>query len=245
VSNISTVSGGSIIGAYYAEGGAPEEFVRAVGSGDFNLLRETVKVQNLLRLLPGFGLIDRTGVQSELLDRLLLHGQRASKDSGPDQPRLVLGATDLQSGQIVGLSSEGVLLRDLPALCDKQDCTESFPAVLESAPLFIPRSEGGFPGERTRLSDLVATSGAFPIAFPPTRIEVTHQVTDLSASIDPTGQRRQITVTRRFVLSDGGLSDNSGIRLLLDAGQLGRQMAANSYKMQRRWAALTLCVSWT
>jgi predicted acylesterase/phospholipase RssA len=220
VRNLVTVSGGSIFGSFYAAGGEPKAFADAVGTRSFNLLREMLHAENLVRLLPGLELLDRTDIQANMVDRILPHGLRADVMIRPEQPRLIMGATDMKSGLIVGLSGEGILMRDLPSICDKQDCVEAFSAVMESSPWFTPRAEGKFPEDDRTMADLVATSGAFPIAFPPRRIVVRQRVPDLN------DRSSLITVDRPLVLSDGGLSDNFGVRLLLDARYLARDNAA-------------------
>ena len=50
VTNLSTVSGGSIIGAYVAAGGSPTAFAYAVRSDRFRFARDLTDVQNVLRL---------------------------------------------------------------------------------------------------------------------------------------------------------------------------------------------------
>ena len=79
--SVGAVSGGSIIGAFYVEGGNPQDFLKAVQEGRFNLKRELLATQNLLRLpfpgqVPGTALrllpwysFNRTDVQARLLDR--------------------------------------------------------------------------------------------------------------------------------------------------------------------------------
>ena len=205
VTNLSAVSGGSIIGAYYAGGGDPEDLVRALGGRVFLLERELAGAQNVLFMLPWLSWIDRTDVQANLVDRRLLRGWLVKEMNAPGHPRMILGATDLQGGLLVGMMGDGVLLHALPSPYDKQEFQDDQFGVLWAPPRFIPHSQGAFPRETDRVADLVATSGAFPFAFPPRR----HRINVVPWGVAPSFKdksRRSLSL----VLSDGGLTDNYG-----------------------------------
>jgi Patatin-like phospholipase len=172
VDNLSTVSGGSIIGAYYAVGGEPKAFAEAVAEGRFDLKRELMLIHNALRLplpmrLPGVGVallpfcsFDRLDVQSALLERRLFdHAKLGAGLSGNEpqlgQPELMIAVTDLTYGFQIGLLPDGIL-----KLGDGVGSWEVYRgAAFESS-------------RRLTLAERVAISGAFPLAFPPTPLEI-------------------------------------------------------------------------
>jgi predicted acylesterase/phospholipase RssA len=192
VTNLSTVSGGSIIGAFYALGGEPRVFRDALEEGAFNLRRQLALAQNLLRLpLPGF---DRRTVQADLLRRRLALHDRERRGSTCDAcPRLVIGATDLNFGMQVGFLDQGLLLAN-EAFAWSQHHPEA--TGLESLDL------------ATRVS----ISGAFPGAFPPARVEVGVRRQAMNFP-----EPAAMEVRRSLVLADGGIADNSGLLLLRSA----------------------------
>jgi predicted acylesterase/phospholipase RssA len=124
---ISAVSGGAIIGSYYAAGGPPEKFLVAVQSRSFNLARELTHFQNTLRLailghIPVLGVkvlpgpeFSRVDVQAGLIDHVLLGGKRFADIEGDGAPKLMFGVTDLMSGRLVGLLKGGVISRYMAA----------------------------------------------------------------------------------------------------------------------------------
>jgi hypothetical protein len=63
--HLSSVSGGSIIAAYYTLGGSPRDFLKGVSDGRFGLLREATHIQNVVRFSH------RTGIQARLLKNVL------------------------------------------------------------------------------------------------------------------------------------------------------------------------------
>jgi hypothetical protein len=129
---VSAVSGGAIIGAYYALANPLQEFQHLVSGGYFNLKRELVKFPNPLRLLlprtmlrhvfllPGGKALETEGIsipfmstrldrQAAVLDRAFLHGSRM-KDLKTTAPLLLIGTTDLLSGQAVGMTPYGSII---------------------------------------------------------------------------------------------------------------------------------------
>lgn len=152
VTNVSTVSGGSIIGAFYALGGETLDFRDALEEGSFNLRRQLALAQNLLRLpFPGF---DRGMAQADLLRRRLALGdEKRIRSTCGDCPRLIIGATDLNFGMQVGFLDQGLLL------------------AYEVAPWSQHHADvEGL--ERLDLATRVSISGAFPGAFPGRRVEI-------------------------------------------------------------------------
>jgi len=207
VTNISAVSGGSITAAYYAVGGVPRGVLNALIFRQFNTPRDFFDIQNAARLLlsapvPGthvrllpdysFG---RTDVQAKALDRVLLNSLRF-KDLPASAPNLMVCVTDLNSGSALGLTSGWRITRFLL----RPPGEELFPNV-RSLYAHQPRvaqssSFAALDSRETRLSKAVAASGAFPLAFEPVPLR---------------------TQAGNFLMTDGGVSDNSGMTLLLEA----------------------------
>lgn len=128
VTNISTVSGGSIIGAFYTTGGTPKQMLEAVRDGRFRFARSLTDAQNLLRLgfpfqVPGFEVklfkwyeFSRSNMQANLLDSVLLGGEtfaalNKAKAENPDAPELMVCSTDLHTGALLGFHRGGILRR--------------------------------------------------------------------------------------------------------------------------------------
>ncbi len=195
-SNLSTVSGGSIIGSYYSLGGDPAAFADAVSSGHFDLKRHLLSIHNALRLpfparVPGtdtellpFYRFDRLDVQTRFLRRNLLP-QRSPRGS---EPHLMIATTDLTYGFQIGLLPDGILALGGPADVD------------------VYRGDAFRARRPLDLSERVALSGAFPGAFParPWEVEV--------RPLRGTGKG-----SRELVLVDGGVRDNLGLELLRTA----------------------------
>jgi predicted acylesterase/phospholipase RssA len=225
---ISTVSGGSIIGSYYCAGGSPEQFRDVLSAHRFNLFRELTDFDNVvrvmtpfkipatkIRLLP-FGAVDRTDVQAELLDRVLLKSLDFSQLDQVNGPRLIIGATDLYNGASVGISAEGVFIKRLVRPGEKDQFVNIKTEVSSSSPSFHDLSQPMFYDihtkfadelwpqrlAETRVSTIVAASGAFPLAFN-------------SKSWQPLS-------TLNLLLTDGGVTDNSGVNLILNADETKR-----------------------
>lgn len=208
VTSLSTVSGGSIVGSYYAAGGAPESFRDALVDGRLNLKRDLADVHNALRLPFPFKLpylqtelfpwyrFGRVDVQADLVDRVLLDGTTLGDLGDRSYPRLQICTTDLRSGAAVGLAADGVALRS-PArpAPDRAGGTLPYRVTRDFRPSVDPT---------TRVAELVAASGAFPGAF--SAVEMT---------LPATGNEPP----RPVLLADGGIVDNWGVGLLLDRAQ--------------------------
>jgi predicted acylesterase/phospholipase RssA len=131
VSNISTVSGGSIIGSFYAIGGKPTDLRDAVKDGRFRLTRSLTDAQNLpflgfpfqvpmmdVKLFPWYE-FSRSDVQANLLDRILLDGATfAQMKEGA--PELMVCSTDLRTGALFGFHRGGVLRKDVDHPSEKR-----------------------------------------------------------------------------------------------------------------------------
>ena len=206
VSNLSTVSGGSIAGSFYALGGAPEDFLKIVSSQDLNLKRQALDAQNLLHLampldlpgtaragsdervslLPARWRFTTTDLHAEFLDRHFLAGKRF-RDRGRDAPALMIDATDLRKGQLVGIGRD-FLLSYFALSTEKYGARSYRNSIVSTVDLdTLDNSD-------RNLSTFVAASAAFPVVFEP----------------------KDVTLGRgkRLQLADGGLIDNSGTELL-------------------------------
>ena len=200
---LSTVSGGSIIGAYYALGGDPAAFKDAVADGRFNLKRELLMAHNAVRLpfpltvpfidVPLFPWFDysRRDVQANLLERSLFGDDESWRKPGPGQPVLVIATTDLTFGQQLGLLPDGVV----SVWTDR--VAEAYAA------------DAWLPAHDFSLADRVAMSGGFPGAFP----AASSRVSVKSPEANGSGERP-------LLIADGGIFDNSGFLLLQAADKL-------------------------
>lgn len=207
---MSSVSGGSIIGAFYARGGKPEEFVHAVENGRFNLERGALRIDNVLRLsgavlrtlrIPGtalrpFGFLpdfDTTHLEAELLDRQLFHGVLAREGSVPGRPELMLCVTDITAPDMMGITRNGSVIRHITDSLGRIPFENPTGMDESGTYIFAPSSAIPMLPGSERLSSLVAASGAFPGAF---------------AAYQTMGMGNMAQ------LADGGLSDNYGVVLL-------------------------------
>ncbi|HLM55276.1 MAG TPA: patatin-like phospholipase family protein [Pyrinomonadaceae bacterium] len=227
VTHLTTVSGGSIAGAFYAAGGSPEALRDAVAEGRFNLPRSVTDMQNALRLpfpgqLPGTGIkllplgsfsFSRTDVQANLLERTLLSdvklGDIPRAEGGP---RLMVCATDLFSGDLYGFGGEHILRRHVPQAGQKRRF-ETVAAAEASQRAASPAGElmELAAGERLRgvpLSRIVAASGAFPGV-----LNAVPEEMPAPAGAGGPGDK--------LLLADGGITDNSALTILEHAQTVG------------------------
>ncbi len=149
-SRLSTVSGGSIVGAAYALGIHPRSFPALLLSGRLDLKRALFRIQNIVALF-----FNRSRAQSALLDRVLFANRRFSHIRKNVQ--LLVGCTDLLSGTGVGISSDFWVRQLHVSLTDRL----AFSNVLGKRPLDIVN----FLGQDLSVASVVAASGAFPLAF--------------------------------------------------------------------------------
>jgi len=197
--NLSVVSGGAIIGSFYAAGGHPRDFAAAVAAGKFNLRRRLALIQNTIRLpfpftVPVLGRLapfyeySRLDTQAEIIHSLLL-GDTSTKLC-PACPRLLVNATDLRYATLVGMLDEGIVFQRPPGW---EELYRDGTTLSWSKPV--------------SLAERVAISGAFPGAFPARRARI-------SIAQGRPVEAQAPRVDRELVLADGGVADNSGIRLL-------------------------------
>jgi hypothetical protein len=161
VTNLSTVSGGSIIGSLVAAGGNPRDFVQAVAGG-----RDMLNFQNAARILAStqlpvlhvalwpFETFTTRGLQANLVDRVLLNGVNARGMQIPNAPLIMVCMTDLTYALAVGAMPDGLLLGPT----QKRFFKEGEALQLEGL---------------NRLADRVAVSGGFPGVFPALKARAT------------------------------------------------------------------------
>jgi predicted acylesterase/phospholipase RssA len=201
ISNVSSVSGGSIIGAYVARGGDPAEFVKAVIGGRFRLKRELLSAFNFPRWILPFGSFSRRDVQAQIASRVLLS---STSDVSAKLPALMLAMTDLSRGICVGATDKGYLLAG--------PVTSRFFRVDEA--ISIPALDD--------ISTRVSVSGAFPGVFP--ALQTSARYTVNPERLSEASDVREIALT----LVDGGVRDNLGLKLLEDANANARGTTPNS-----------------
>jgi hypothetical protein len=246
ITNLSSVSGGSIMGSYYAAGGSPDEFKKTVIQGHVNLKRDLTDFQNAIRLplplrIPGTKAqllpwdFTRLDVEANLLDQVFLGGRKLSDLPLDGGPRLLICATDLNHAEAMGFCSDGLIAHRLQ-LDTRPNHLLPDSEKEEDPDAVYWRPAGTFPANE-RLSKFVAVSGAFPLAFnagsmPSIRktfktfaSKLPPNVTwnsffgsgDSADYIDDHGR-----MIRPRLLADGGVADNRGLVLLLDADKLAR-----------------------
>lgn len=220
VTNIASVSGGSIIGAFVAHGGDPADFIEAVTTGRFRFKRELLSAFALPRWIVPFGHYSRRDVQAGIIRRVLLTNQPGTAP----KPALMLATTDLRRGLSVGVTGDGLMMAG--------PTTERF---------FRFRDAIEIDGLGD-VADIVAVSGAFPGAFPAMHAEarLTMVPTLLANSPD--------IRTMALALVDGGVRDNLGLRLLQGIDQEVRGNGRNSlswpgFKPSQDWALDLIIVS--
>jgi predicted acylesterase/phospholipase RssA len=247
---MSTVSGGSIIGAFYAAGGRPEEFREAMINGQFNLLRELLHLHTLGYLIVASRLVgtdwklvwflkdfNRTHVQAHLLDRRFLRGLMHAESQDNGRPELMIGVTDIASGTLVGITPRGVVYQRIRNPLERIQFANQpvrFGTYDESVSEFKSTADGALPRtEKTAM--LVAASGAFPGALKP-----------YSPHAEAHGATNRPGKTGAL-FADGGIVDNHGIVLLYAAQRIvARHVAtgqeANAHALAR-WNADFVLVS--
>ena len=236
VEAMSTVSGGSIIGSFYATGGTPEEFLKAVVNRRFNLKREILHTHVLSHLLLASRIIgtdwnlvwflddyNRTHVQARMLDRLFLKEMLSTASQKKGRPELMVCLTDLGGAALVGITPK-VAVRQPIGLPLGRIFFDNYPEGVSSKARIPPTFNYGSPltlpkPEKERLSSLVAASGEFPGAL------------KAYAPIGAKNNSKRKKDTPLF--SDGGILDNYRITLLYAAKKLAfdaKQKTAESGK---------------
>ncbi|BDC48330.1 hypothetical protein F183_A06460 [Bryobacterales bacterium F-183] len=204
-SHLASVSGGSIIGAYYTLGGRPQQFRDAVVARQFGIKRRATSFADAtklmfcpgtipglrVRLFPGCD-YGRSEVQASLLDAVLFDG--VTLGDLPQSPQLVIAATDLDSAGIVGITRDRIVRIQQTPLELKNRYANSPPEGFGSTSANQPPTNW----QSIPLSRAVAASGAFPVAFNPVVLD---------------DGRNNVR------LADGGVTDNSGLTALLGANK--------------------------
>lgn len=244
VSAMSTVSGGSIIGAYYALGGRPEALLDAVVDKRVNLARALIHPVTSLKLLgttrwgtsdyfvlPATRDYNRTHAHAEMLDRVFYDGARHRHDpahDGSGHVELMLCMTDIVGGVMVGVTPHGYLEQSVSPPSTRFTFAQGGSSHAEA--LFRADASDAMPGA-SPLALLVAASGAFPGAFKPLRVALPRPTRD-SASAD----------SARLVLGDGGMADNLGLVLLYEARRYVathpeqvRRLSPSAQQAVRKW----------
>jgi predicted acylesterase/phospholipase RssA len=221
---LTTVSGGSIIGAWVATGRSPEEFTCRVRGGAFNTVRALANAINVARLALAVRLptentsvlpvrpFTRTDVQAAVLDRALFHGMRFSElRSRNDAPALMIATTCLCGafGPIVGITAFGALGVNTVQSIAQVGLDNPPRYRLQERPYFEPDSDVApafeekvvLPGSHT-LAEIVAASGAFPGAFAAEWLQL--------FPAGPDG-------ADKYPFVDGGVTDNLGVALMRSA----------------------------
>ena len=210
-SAVAGVSGGAIVGSYYVAGGNPQQLFLGLTQHDFDLPRRILQFPNAVHLasklqIPLIGLklnpfshFDRTMVQSKLIDDVFLHGTTWNSLRQNHAPQFLIGTTDIVHGSAFGFTADGILVRPVNDPSQSHDFINGIP-MDESATTVL--RESGTCKSPEKLSDLVAASGAVPGAF---------------SSFNPECQALS-EVPQESLLVDGGVTDNSGLGLLIAAG---------------------------
>ncbi len=220
VTNIASVSGGSIIGAFVSQGGDPADFVNAVKAGRFRFKRELLSAFALPRWILPFDSFSRRDVQAEIVRRHLL----TNSPSASPRPALMLAMTDLRHGLSVGATAEGLML--------------SGPTTAR----FFRYHDAVEIDGLSDIPDAVAVSGAFPGAFP--ALHTTARLTMVGEPLTSSPDSRMLPLA----LLDGGVRDNLGLQLLQDIDQESRGTGRTSlswpgFKPAQHWALDLIVVS--
>jgi predicted acylesterase/phospholipase RssA len=208
--HISSVSGGSILAAYIFAGGHVDRFPDLVASGQLRLFARATYADNavplLLSLLPSHFVPwarTRTDLQEDILNRTFLH--RMSLDAlMPDAPKWIIGTTDLHRGWGVGVTRDGWVINPTLRAGERMRFANVDVVEAPARPCFFAADADLL---KTQLSRLVVASSAFPVAF-----NAVHM--NGPGSLD-------------LMLADGGVSDNTGMGLLLSAHFISRAAKIN------------------
>ena len=228
VTNLSTVSGGSIIGSFIAAGGNPRDFEEAVAGGRFRLSRDMLDFQNAVRILAStelplvhialwpFGRFTTRSVQANLVDRVLLNGAKARSMEIEGAPLVMVCMTDLTYALAVGAMPDGLLLAG------------------PTQKRFFKNGEALEIDGLNRLANRVAVSGGFPGVFPALSAPAT--IVTFPWSIP--GKNRSETLA--LTLADGGIRDNLGLTLL----EAANDQARNPPDTAKDWKGYTPDPRW-
>jgi len=206
VTNIASVSGGSIIAAFVSRGGDPADFVDAVTAGRFRFKRDLLSAFNLPRWLLPVGSFSRRDVQASLVRRLLLANEPRK---GERRPALMLAMTDLRLGLSIGVTESGFMFAG--------PTTARFFKTKEAITV-----DGLGDLASGDLATIVAVSSAFPGAFP--ALQTSARMTMVIEPLETSRDTRALPLA----LVDGGVRDNLGLKLLQTINQEARGAGNNS-----------------
>lgn len=127
VQAVSLVSGGSIIGSFYAVGGRPSDFLAAVKGGRFNLKREFLNFFNVWRF-------SRSEVQANMLDRVFFDGVRHADTPKPGLPELMVCTTDVAAAEMIGITPRSVIKQAIAPAAARSSFVNPANAGLGSSP---------------------------------------------------------------------------------------------------------------
>lgn len=191
---VSSVSGGSIVGAYYVLRMGRGDSLSEIEADFATSLKANVRLRGLSgamlfhpirflgSLLPGHSRTDTTAAE---LDRLLFDG--ATLQSLPDYPKLIINATSLNTGQVWKFSKESM----------------------------YDYRYGTIRNPRVRLCDAVGASAAVPGLFPPLILDPEYIDDVEPPPPSKSGEPFDPSSVKRLALSDGGVRDNQGVLSLL------------------------------
>jgi predicted acylesterase/phospholipase RssA len=211
VARMSTVSGGSIVGGWYTAGGRPEDFLTAVTAGDFRLRRQALQAPSVLGLSTRSDLLvnclRRAGLNGPLLSE---PAAGASPAMGAAPPLQLICTTDLLDGSSLGWGPRFLVRRALRRPDEGQFFNGSQPGPPQV--LILPPSFS----DTQPVASLIAASAAFPLVFNPVELIVNIPNEDAA---------------KRYLLADGGITDNTGLHLLLDV----HRVACLASRARRDW----------
>ena len=212
---ISSVSGGSITASHYASGRHPAEFLALVQQNHLLVKKWIFRLDSFVSLLGPKG---RVHAHADLLDRLFLGGMRLKDLRQTARPYLLICTTDIGRGRLVGWSHEGYVTLEVTPEAKYHPVWRDL------------STNGGFAD--LLVSRLVAASGAFPGAF--NTLNVAGFDDD-----DGAGGRAPYVESEyaQFQLADGGLVDNYGLALLLQA------IRFTNTDESRQWSGLRDAIS--
>ena len=226
ISSITSVSGGSIFASLYVHGLEPKAFVTNVTAGHFNVMRKLVDLNHVGGLFVVLPHPFRLLAQADALSKAGLL-ETSLREIDRRDINLMIVATDLGTGSAVGLTRYGYLERNMLAPARPENLyanieprgVEALKLDADGQLLWYVSPENEWPGA-AKTSELVAASGAFPLAFEPLK---------LYTRPDSPSENNYLQ------LVDGGVSDNSAMTLSLDADFLGRSCKTNHFKELSRW----------
>ena len=193
---VSTVSGGSLLGAAWmasiAKGITTTEFVPIMkGKLEKGFILKTIFRKNALNLIkPNY---NRTNLLSDTFDDEFFNGLKL--DQLPEEPKLCINVTVLNTGQV------GRFTRDGFSSSYFGNLTENYSYPIIKVP-------------EINLAMATTASAAFPIGLPPIKLKKDKYFPQVDF-IDILENHRKIYI------SDGGIVENLGVQTLLKSNRYG------------------------